>query len=465
MVELVVDGYKAVETRPGCLEVCLPYGTRLHALPGTIETDGGMAEVRSMQRDSLAAEADSEAFVFDLSLPDTIVVSASDGRQVVYILSAHFSHLPVVYLSTPAPVTSRTEWTEGCTMTVCHAGAADAFYAGAEVRGRGNSTWSCPKKPYAVRLGKRASVLGMPEHRRWVLLANWFDPSNLRSELGFFLGRQTRLAYTPRTAFVELVVNGEFQGVYQLAEQIKIDPNRLDIPEESYLLETDQRASAAAGDVFFSVGHMTWPVVVKSPDTAVGEPEYEHIVSYMDGVDRALFGPDFCDAARGYAAWLDVDSFVEWYLVNEITKNNDAIFFASCFMHLAPGGKLTMGPLWDFDLAFGNTLSNGNDVPEGFWIKRATPWFSRLFEDPAFVARVKQRYAEIYAGRSQLFHELDRLAASLSPAVPGNNSVWNFYDGGADATRVLYAYDADVERLRDWLEIRFEWLRAEFGKM
>ena len=396
--------------------------------------------------------------ILDLSTPATLTVRSPEGKTDVYTVAAHFSDLPVIYLTSPQPVVSRSQWITGCRMQICHAGTADRSYEAVELRGRGNSTWSKPKKPYAIRLGRRASVLGLPEHKRWVLLANYLDHTQMRSELGFFIGRLTTLPYTPRTAFAEVVMNGDFLGTYQLAEHIKVDENRLNIPPESFLLETDSRATAAAGDVFFRVDHIPYPVVIKNPDTAPGQPAYTRVAEYVQAADRALFGPDFRDPDKGYRAWIDVESFAEWYLVNEITKNNDACFFASCFMHLAPGGKLRMGPLWDFDLAFGNVTYNDNERPEGFWIKRQTAWFARLFEDPAFVELVRERFAWFDSHRELIYHQTERLADRLATPVTGDNGVWGHYEGGADATTVLPQWHADTYRLRQWLDTRLDWM-------
>lgn len=164
------------------------------------------------------------------------------------------------------------------------------------------------------------------------------------------------------------------------------------------------------------------------------------------------------DSAEGYAKYLDVASFVDWYLVNEISKNNDAVFFSSCYMNLKPGGKLKMGPVWDFDIAFGNINYNGNEDPEGFYVKNS-PWISRLFEDPAFVARVKERFAYFKSKKGDIFNNINENAAYLKESVVENNNKWGtLYEVLWPNYAVWGSYDNEVQYMKNWLNKRFDWL-------
>lgn len=394
------------------------------------------------------------------------MVSSAAGQTRTYTVAAHFSDLPVIYMDTPSPITSKTEWTEGCTLQLCHAGQHNILLPNTSVRGRGNSTWAAPKKPYAIKLNTRTGLFGMPAHKRWVLLANYFDPTHLRSEMGFFLSRMSRLAYTPRSVFAEVVVNGRFEGLYQMTEQLKIDANRVNAGDGGVLLEIDQRADAAQGDVFFRADNISYPIVIKDPDTWLGSDLYNRTADYVKAADKVLLSENFRDPATGYRAWLDAASFAEWYLVNEISKNNDSGgFFSSCYMMLPADGKLTMGPVWDFDIAFGNVDINGNDKPEGLWVLAQTTWFRRLFEDPWFVALVKERFAYYDANRSLIYRQMAMLENRLGAAVAGNNYVWDTLGGGHEDALVLFEYHYKVAELRKWIDTRMDWLRDEFAKM
>ena len=140
--------------------------------------------------------------------------------------------LPVAYLTTPAPVTSKDEWIPDASMVIVTPGTLDILYRGTlSVKGRGNSTWNYPKKPYALKLDKKSEMLGMKKHKRWCLLANWMDRTLMRNAVAFEISRHTGLDWTPDGRFVEVILNGEHLGNYYLCEQIKVDKNRVDVAE------------------------------------------------------------------------------------------------------------------------------------------------------------------------------------------------------------------------------------------
>ncbi|MCP4499528.1 MAG: hypothetical protein GY822_06130, partial [Deltaproteobacteria bacterium] len=151
-----------------------------------------------------------------------------------------------------------------------------SFKGDLEIRGRGNSTWGKPKKPYKLKLEDKSKLLGMPKSKHWALLANYFDPSQLRNSAAMFLGEQTTLAWTPKLRHVEVQVNGEFIGLYQLAETVRIEDNRVDITEMSpsdtgpvditggYLLEQDARRIDNGEFGFLS--SLGLDVVLKNPE-------------------------------------------------------------------------------------------------------------------------------------------------------------------------------------------------------
>ena len=153
----------------------------------------------------------------------------SDDETLVYL------GLPQVYITTPSsvPITSKVDWVEGGNMRIVNSYGKEVLNETSDFRGRGNTTWyNMPKKPYAIKLDKRKKVLGMPDHKRWVMLANWMDRTLMRNAVAFEISRCC-MEYTPRGQFVELFVNNEHKGNYYLCEQIKIDRNRLNISEIS----------------------------------------------------------------------------------------------------------------------------------------------------------------------------------------------------------------------------------------
>lgn len=381
--------------------------------------------------------------------------------------------LPIVRIITEnrAPIESKDEYIRA-TLTIDPNGAAfEAFSAPLRIRGRGNSTWAMPKKPYRLKLDEAAPLLGMPANRDWVMLANYADKSLLRTHVAFELGNRVGLAWSPRFRFVEVFINDQYLGTYQLGEQIKVDTDRVNIPEPDeddiegsaltggYLLEIDERLD---GDVYFRT-RLGVPFVLDTPEEPTPE-QRAYIESYIQQTEDAIYSPDFADPETGYAAYIDVDSFIHWYLVNEIMKNNDAIFFSSCWMYKQRDDKLFMGPLWDFDIAAGNINYNNNDDPTGWWIRKA-PWINRLFDDPAFEARVRNRWSELKATQIDTILEfIDEWASTLSLAASNNFERWPILDQWVWPNAVVTgSYEGEVEYLRSWLETRIAWMDAQFN--
>ena len=224
-------------------------------------------------------------------------------------------------------------------------------------------------------------------------------------------------------------------------------------------------SKARDGETTFFTRHLEQPVNIKEPDVSVGDEDYEYVRNYVQAAEDALYAENFTDEDEGWRKYMDMDSFVDWYLVNEIARNTDASFYSSCYMSLRRGGKLKMGPLWDFDIAFGNVNYDGNFDPTGLMV-RYYFWCSRLFQDPAFVARVKERFDYFYSRKDDIIREVNEKARYLKFSVEENNNKW-----GTLYTRTWPNYDVwgnylnEVQNLKNWLNERFEWLKNEYEGM
>lgn len=403
----------------------------------------------------------------DCSLPLELKL-VSDREIVNYtLIIKYFTGLPIVYIDTEdkKSIDSKDDYVKGTIRVISNStDATPDFESAMKIKGRGNSTWQLPKKPYKIKFDSKVSLLGEPADKEWVLLANYTDKTQLRNEIAFYMGEMSLLEYTPRTNFVEVVLNGVYNGTYQLGEQLKIAKNRVNVGDDGYLMEID--AKAEPEDITFMVTHIGYPINIKDPDVETNSEAYNYVVNYLEEADKALFSTNFTDPNEGYAKYLDVQSFVDWYVINEIAKNNDAIFYTSCYMHLAKDGKLKMGPLWDYDIAFGNINYNGNDSPEGFYIKENVSWYSRLFQDPTFVQLVKDRFAYFYDKQDVIFTEINRKAEYLQYAAVENNFKWGtLYQYTWPNSEVLGSYQNEVQYLKSWLNSRFEWLNTAMSAL
>lgn len=337
-----------------------------------------------------------------------------------------------------------------------------------EIKGRGNTTWQWPKKPYKLKLSTAASLLGMPAERDWVLLANYADRSALRNYLALQFGRRTSLAWTPRSHFVDVVLNGDRVGTYLMTEQVEQSAQRVALPADGLLLEVDERY-AANNDPGFRSGHGI-PLAYNDPDSLTAEQQ-QQVKDAVAAFEAALYGPDFEDPTTGYRAYIDVSSFIDWYLVNELFKNVDSDFFSSVNVTWTPGGKFAMGPPWDFDLSSGYDSVVGNSVtdPLGWWARAGqnsthrnhdTHWISRMMEDPSFVSQVRTRWDELRPIVDAMVSQIPASSDRLGTSVTADWKRWHAGSGQIKGSVHSSTYKGEVTFLQNWLRTRTRWISS-----
>lgn len=334
------------------------------------------------------------------------------------------------------------------------------------VRGRGNTTWEWRKKPYAVKLDKKAEVLGMPAHKRWVLLANFLDRTLMRNIVSMKVASLTSLAWTPRCRSVELVLNGVHLGNYLLIEQVKVDKNRVAIDEdEGMMLELD----------FHYDNEIQWmdpngrcnqfgkgiPFAIKHPDPEdITAERVAQIKDYVASVSKVLYGPGFDDPDTGYPRYLDVASFVDYWIVFEVMGNHELGNPGSVYMHKDKDGLLTAGPCWDFD--WGILSYKSSPAARTGLINSKSIWYERLFSDPAFRAAVKARFEELLPALREIPAFMEETEELLSKSAAPNFEMWNpaedaSMNGGSiiNGDERMTFHDASVQ-LRKVFEERLE---------
>ena len=338
---------------------------------------------------------------------------------------------------------------------------------------RGNTTQTFPKKPFAIKLAKKANILDiMPDggkHKRWCLLANYADRTLMRNILAMKLSEVCGFAWTPHMYSVHVYLNNEYQGVYTFCEHKKVSKDRVDIDLD-------------AGDVYLEIEQqqdettcwwtsMGVPMMFSDPEEPSAELLAE-IQKHFDDFEDALYSKDMADPVKGYAAYIDVDSFIDYYIVQELAKNTDGNLRKSSFITKKKGGKLVMHHLWDFDLTFGNSGGLLHD-PEGFFIKDYTPgwyvgdnWFNRMMKDPAFVDRLQARWNELYPQLVAMVDFIDEQALILDKAQQQNFKVWSIWESvdWVDCPS-LGSYEKEVAFLKEFYSKRVEWMNTEINKL
>lgn len=391
------------------------YGTDVTQLQPKFETNGQMVRVKGVP---------GPAIVVDFSNPVVFEV-IRENQTAEYSAVVHYSDLPIMYINTPATITSKEEWMNDCTIEIWNAGDANCVYEAVQMKGRGNTTWGQPKKPYAIKLNKKAEVLGMPEHKRWVLLANYLDVTCMRNAVAFEIARRMDgLDWTPRGRFVEVVMNGKMVGNYYLCEQIKADANRVDIakikPSDigdmdvsgGYIFELDTYYD----ELFkFRTQYCNLPIQFKDPDEDIASEQMNYVQNYFNRIETILYGGNPNDA--DIFEFIDMDSFIDWLLVHELALNGEPGHPKSCYMHKDRGGKLVAGPVWDFD------YGTFRPIDTGLFLTK-TIWYSALFQNADFIAQVKKRWALHKSQLESIERYIDTTAAMIQESAEANKLQW-----------------------------------------
>lgn len=376
---------------------------------------------------------------------------------------------------------------------------------GIEIRGQSSQLF--PKKSFGFETWDaegndiNASLFGMPEEEDWILYAPYSDKTLVRNVLIYDLARDMNL-YASRTKFVELEINNQYNGVYVFMEKLKRDGGRIDINKlkddenegedltGGYIIKIDKANQEGYTDqnsfnsrYGSSIDETGSPIrflydYPKADDITGQQKTY--ISTYITDFEDALVSDTFTDIDTGYASYIDVDSFIDFFILNEISNNVDG-YRISTYMHKDKNEKLKMGPIWDFNLAFGNAdYCNGGDTnvwayrfndrcPGDFWF--VPFWWDRLLEDPAFVARLKERWNTLRGGvlsDTAILAKVDANVANLtdSGAVASNFGAWPVFSTYVWPNNFVgNNYNEEIGYLKQWIEARTLWLDNSIGAL
>lgn len=437
----------------------LPFNIELNQLVATFEHNGNLVSVNNQTQESGKT-------VIDFTQVVTYTVTGSNGQTENFEVDIRrFTGLPIFFISTEggAEIESKDDYLNG-NVSLYGGRLYDDLEGEMKIRGRGNSTWFIhPKKPYQLKFDDKTEVMEMPADKKWIFLAEYSDKTLLRNKVAFEMGYLSDLDWTASSAFAEVFVNDKYNGTYHISQKVEESVNRVDLGDNGYLLEIDQEERLDPDDVYFNTDHFL--INIKEPELSFGSGEFNLIRNFIKQFETALFGNDFTNPQTGYEKYIDVASFVDWYLISEITKNQDSRSYSSIFMNYVPGEKLKMGPLWDFDLAFGNVNYSECEFPEGFWVKHHD-WFDRLFQDPKFVNQVKERFAYFKSKEAAILKLIDENATYLQWAQAENDQKWDLIGNWVwPNSVVLDSYEAEVDHLKSWFTTRMAWLDKAYKEL
>ena len=348
---------------------------------------------------------------------------------------------------------------------------------------RGSTSQLFAKKQYAFETqnedssNNNVSLLGLPSENDWILYAPYSDKSLIRNILAYKLSEMLG-HYAPRTKLCELVLNGEYMGVYVLIEKIKRDENRVDITklEEGDIVGDDLtggyiiKLDKITGNYCygFNTNIVNTFVQYEYPDCdKIVYAQKMYIINYLNSFEEALFSDTFADTVIGYRRYLDLNSAIDYFIVNEISKNIDA-YLLSTFIYKdrdSKGGKLKYGPVWDFNLAFGNANYSNGYKTNGLIAPTRHLWWNRLFEDTTFNCTLKERWIEVRKNQisdSQIIHIIDSLTQYIDESQKRNFVRWDILDSHIWPNYYVgYTYENEIVYLKGWIINRLGWLDNE----
>lgn len=447
-----------------------------------------------------------------------IEVAVTAGTETA-TTKLYCSKLPVVYIDTEnaASIVSKEDYINA-TMKIqgnaAYNSATTALYDGdIEIRGRGNSTWNQPKKPYKIKLDKKTNVFGMGKNKHWVLLANYLDESLMRNTLSYDLSGSMGMEQMS-TVWVDVVLNGEYVGNYQFCEQVRVDSTRVDVfdwegfAEDSAAVIADEEGIDEDDLAEYMLENMGWitsgqvvfngntyqisnyseikvpsinggyileldeyydevskfktnsnqPIMFKNPEFAnTNEEMMTYVQEYVQAFENAVQASDYTAEYEGeevhYSDLYDLDALVDYWLVNEIFYNEE-LNKKSTYMYQEIGGLMIMGPIWDMDWssgAGGTSATATNQWATLYFNTNAqkNQWYKNLVKDPYFLMKVQERYWEIRNNQVQ----------NMLNSIDGHYEYLK-ESGTADTTRWSgrVSFDNDVTNLKNWLNSHIAWM-------
>lgn len=387
-----------------------------------------------------------------------IILTSCDSNDDVSIDNPYLVGIPQIYIFTEkaSKIESKTEYVN-CSISIRN--STDSIdEADGKIRGRGNATWRMyPKKPYKIKFIQKESLFGFPSNKDWVLLADILDRSMLRTPAMCELSNAIGMDYTVNYKAVDLFLNGEYEGLYYLTDQVERSENRINVEDDGFIIEDD--AYFSSEPAYFSTDLLNLHYTFKYPeyeDDTFNE-KLDYIKTYMDKLECVLFKLVSDSTNIDYSEIIDVDSFAKWYLVNELMSNYDPNRY---YVLYNKNSKLKMFPLWDPEWSFGLwPVGQWADQPtsmveNAIWKERL--YFPYLVRSPLFIRSLKCNWRELREYIPLVKDKLRKHSEEIRLSQEKNLTIW----GGQYRNVNIWkdSWDKEVEYIFDFLERREEWL-------
>lgn len=408
---------------------------------------------------------------------------AGEGDSTQY---CQMTNLPLVVIRTTnaQDITSRTEYLNGTVKVITEDGK-NLFSDSLKIRGRGNASWLYPKQPFKIKLNHKAHMVGLPAKAKdWTLINNWGDKTLIRNMVAFETSRRMKMNYSPAATLVNVIVNSEYEGCYQLCDQLEVGKDRIDItkmdatcvkvPEITggYLIEID--ANAGSEPVHFTSNKGT-PVTVKYPkDDEITSDQLDYIRSTFNTMEAKVYSIYYTDDINGYVSALDVNSFLKHFLVGEYTGNTDTYWSVYLSKERGSFERFKAAAVWDFDLALENDARTYpiNNLSSYLSLSSRS---SHAGDMKYFVSRIVNTQTNTIkklwtdARNSGLTWEnmstyVDSLTEVINESQQLNFIRWKTLDQKVHQNfQALGSYQAEVDFMKQYMKARFTWMDNKIG--
>lgn len=409
------------------------------------------------------------------------IIAAPIVRAQSIDVPPQLSDLPTVYIDTydGFGVWNKTDYQYATYREV--ADGKVTTYDSLRIRGRGNSTWNLEKKPYRLKFNEKVRLLGKnrANAKNWVLVANHADKTMLRNAVASFIGTFLGQPFTPGVRYVDLVLDGDYIGTYQITDHLDIRKNRINITEQDtppapddditggYLIEFDGFYSSA--DVYFKTTRST-PVSIHSPDEdIITKEQIAYIRDVVQKIENALFSSRYTDPEQGYRSLVDTTTLASWFVASDYTANPDA--FWSTYAYKQAGDPLLYwGPMWDYDIAFNNCNRCGDVTTRtitdyAFGSAVIQPWAKRLVTDPWFqrlTARTWQEASKEGICQATLAY-IDSLATVIDSSQRLNFERYRIDKRVYNEITLYSTYQEGVDYLKRFVKQHADFLDEYYG--
>ena len=347
------------------------------------------------------------------------------------------------------------------------------IYNDTQIRGRGNSTWYAEKKPYRLKFAKKEVLLGegFAKEKNWTLLANHGDKTMIRNALTYDLGKFLGFNFCPAAQFVDLYMNGNYRGTYQISDQVQVKPKRVNVDEVAgWLLELTDDIHK---DNPYIVTERNFYVNIKNPkDERLTDIRQQEILDWCNLFSATIWSDDYCNPLTGYRTMIDETSFINWYIATELTGNVDG--FSSVYVYKDSEEQIIhFGPLWDEDLGYNNSSERNWETcllayayHDGRQLEQT---IRRLWEDPWFAEAVNDRWKELVGlGIQQyLLNKIDSLYSVIYRTQQENFKIWPINQSvyGFERQRFHNTYDEYIIDLKSFINIHIPYITSKFKEL